>query len=163
MGASGAIDPRGIAGGRPPKTDMQAAMSAILYLLRTGCPWRYLPRDRFPTRSTVYNVVRKFQRDGVWEAIWAELHIALREQMGREASPSVALLDSQSVKSAEEGAAETTRGLRRRQAGEGSKIHTWSTAKGYRCRPSFIPLRSRTATGLVWSSTAYAGASRGSN
>jgi len=83
-------------------------MSAILYLLRTGCPWRYLPRDRFPTRSTVYNIVRKFQRDGVWEAIWAELHIALGEQMGREASPSVAVLDSQSVKSAEEGAAETT-------------------------------------------------------
>ena len=108
MGASGAIDPRGIAGGRPPKTDMQAAMSAILYLLRTGCLWRYLPRDRFPTRSTVYNIVRKFQRDGVWEAIWAELHIAVRERMGREASPSVAVLDSQSVKSAEKRAAETT-------------------------------------------------------
>ena len=105
-------------------------MSAILYLLRTGCPWRYLPRDRFPTRSTVYNIVRKFQRDGVWEAIWAELHIALREQMGREASPSVAVLDSQSVKSAEEGAAETTRGLRRRQAGEGSKIHALVDSKG---------------------------------
>ena len=105
-------------------------MSAILYLLRTGCPWRYLPRDRFPTRSTVYNIVRKFQRDGVWQAIWAELHIALREQMGREASPSVAVLDSQSVKSAEEGAAETTRGLRRRQAGEGSKIHALVDSKG---------------------------------
>jgi putative transposase len=52
------------------KTDMRAAMNAILYLLRTGCPWRYLPRDRFPPRSTVYNIFRKFQRDGVWEAIW---------------------------------------------------------------------------------------------
>jgi transposase len=40
-------------------------------------------------------------RDGVWEAIWAELHIALRERMGREASPSAAVLDSQSIKSAE--------------------------------------------------------------
>src|SRR6516162_11620621 len=108
VGASGAIDPRGIAGGRPPKTDMQAAMSAILYLLRTGCLWRYLPRDSFPPRSTVYNIFRKFQRDGVWDAIWAELHIALRERMGREASPSVAVLDSQSVKSAEKRAAETT-------------------------------------------------------
>ena len=81
-------------------------------------------------RSTVYNIFRKFQRDGVWEAIWAELHIALREQMGREASPSVAVLDSQSVKSAEEGAAETTRGLRRRQASEGSKIHALVDSKG---------------------------------
>jgi transposase len=84
-------------GGRPRKTDLRAAMNAILYLLRTGCPWRYLPRDGFP-RSTVYNIFRKFQRGGVWEAIWAELHIALRERMGREASPSAAVLDSQSVK-----------------------------------------------------------------
>ena len=51
-------------------------------------------RRRFPPRSTVYNSFRKFQRDGVWEAIWAELHIALRERMGREASPSAAVLDS---------------------------------------------------------------------
>jgi transposase len=48
---------------------MRAAMNAILYLLRTGCPW--LPRDSFPPRSTVYNMFRKFQRYGVWEAIWA--------------------------------------------------------------------------------------------
>ena len=96
-------------GGRPRKTDMRAAMNAILYLLRTGCPWRYLPRDSFPPRSTVYNIFRKFQRDGVWEAIWAELHMALRERMGREASPSAAVLDSQSVKSAEKGAVKTVR------------------------------------------------------
>src|SRR5271168_960274 len=57
-------------GGRPRKTDMRAAMNAIFYLLRTGCPWRYLPRDEFPPRSTVYNIFRKFQKDGVWEAIW---------------------------------------------------------------------------------------------
>ena len=88
---------------------MRAAMNAILYLLRTGCPWRYLPRDSFPPRSTVYNIFRNFQRDGVWEAIWAELHMALRERMGREARPSAAVLDSQSVKSAEKGAAKTTR------------------------------------------------------
>src|SRR5471030_619356 len=61
-------------GGRPRKTDMRAAMNAIFYLLRTGCPWRYLPGDPFPPRSTVYNIFRKFQRDGVWEAIWAEQH-----------------------------------------------------------------------------------------
>jgi putative transposase len=80
---------------------MRAAMNAILYLLRSSCPWRYLPRDGLPPRSTVYNIFRKFQRDRVWEAIWAELHMALRERMGREASPSAAVLDSQSVKSTE--------------------------------------------------------------
>src|SRR6266852_8464827 len=95
-------------GGRPRKTDMRAAMNAILYLLRTGCPWRYLPRDGFPPRSTVYNIFRKFQREGVWEAIRAELHAALRERLGRNASPSAAVLDSQSVKSAKKGAVKTT-------------------------------------------------------
>jgi putative transposase len=94
-------------GGRPRKTDMRTAMNAIFYLLRTGCPWRYLPRDGFPPRSTVYNIFRKFQRDGVWEAIWAELHMALRERLGREASPTAAVLDSQALKSVEKGAART--------------------------------------------------------
>ena len=96
-------------GGRPRKTEMRSAMNAILYLLRTGCPWRYLPRDGFPPRSTVYNIFRKFQREGVWEAIWAELHAALRERLGRQASPTAAVLDSQTLKSAEKGAATTTR------------------------------------------------------
>lgn len=94
-------------GGRPRQTDMRAAMNAILYLLRTGCPWRYLPRDGFPPRSTVYNIFRNFQRDGVWPAIWEHLHMALREQMGREASPTAAIIDSQSVKAAEKGAVMT--------------------------------------------------------
>jgi transposase len=103
------LAPMASPGGRPRKTDMRAAMNAILYLLRTGCPCRYLPHDGFPPRSTVYNIFRKFQREGTWEAIWAELHMALRERMGREASPSAAVLDSQSVKSAEKGAVKTTK------------------------------------------------------
>jgi putative transposase len=90
---------------------MRTAMNAILYLLRTGCPWRYLPGDGFPPRSTVYNIFRKFQRDGGWEAIWAELHMALRERLGREASPTAAILDSQTVKSAEKGVARPPGGL----------------------------------------------------
>ena len=92
-------------GGRPRKTDMRAALNAIFYLLRTGCPWRYLPRGPFPPRSTVYNIFRAFQREGVWEAIWDELRMALRERLGREASPSAGVIDSQSLKSAEKGAA----------------------------------------------------------
>jgi len=74
-------------GGRPRKTDRRAAMNAILYLLRTGCPWRYLSRDGFPPRSTVYNILRKFQHEGVREAIWAGLHMGLRERMGRKTFP----------------------------------------------------------------------------
>src|SRR6516225_5641692 len=112
VGVAGTADPRGSPGGRPRKTDMRAATNAIFYWLRTAGPYRYLPRDSFPPRSTVYNIFRKFQRDGVQEAIWAELYMALRERTGREASPSAVVLDSQSVKSAEKGAV-------RRQAGEG--------------------------------------------
>jgi transposase len=89
-------------GGRPRKTDMRAAMNAIFYLLRTGCPWRYLPRGPFPPRSTVYNIFRQFQHDGVGERIWEELHMALREAPDREASPTAAIIDSQSLKAAEE-------------------------------------------------------------
>jgi putative transposase len=87
---------------------MRTAMNAILYLLRTGCPWRYLPHDGFPPRSTLYNIFRKFQRERVREAIWAELHITSRERMGRKASPSAAVLD-RLVRSAEKGAAKITR------------------------------------------------------
>jgi transposase len=94
-------------GGRPRKTDMRAAINAILYLLRTGCPWRYLPRDGFPPRSTVYNIFRNFQKDGVWDAIWDKLRMELRENMEREASPTAAVIDSQSLKSAEKGAVMT--------------------------------------------------------
>ena len=78
--------PAAKSGGRPRKTDMRAAMNAIFYLLRTGCPWRYLPRGPFPPRSTVYNIFRKFQHDGAWERIWEELHMALREALDREAA-----------------------------------------------------------------------------
>ena len=83
-------------GGRPRKTDMRAAMNAILHLLRTGCPWRYPPSDRFPPRSTVYDILRKFHSVmASGKAIWVELSMALRERMGRKASPSAAVLDSQ--------------------------------------------------------------------
>ena len=101
--AAVAMIPRPQRGGRPRKSDMQAAVNPILYLLRTDRPRRYLPRDHFPLRSTVYNIFRKFQKDGVWEAIWEELHMTLREQLGREASPTAAVIDSQSLKSAERG------------------------------------------------------------
>ena len=53
--------------GRPRRTEMRSAMNSVFYLLRTGCPWRYLPRRVFPPHSTVYNIFRAFQREGVWE------------------------------------------------------------------------------------------------
>ena len=70
-------------------------------------------RRRFLPRSTVYNIFRQFQRDGAWERIWEELHMALRETLGREASPTAAIIDSQSLKAAEKG--EPRAGVRKTQ------------------------------------------------
>lgn len=95
-------------GGRPRTTDMREAVNGLLYLLRTGCQWRYLPKD-FPPRSTIYNIFRQWQRDGDWDRIHHALLVKLREQMGREASPSAGIIDSQSVKSAEKGGSRSTR------------------------------------------------------
>ena len=57
----------------------------------------------FPPRSTVSDIFRAFQRHGAWEAIWEELRFTLRERLGREASPSAGVIDSQSLKSVENG------------------------------------------------------------
>ncbi len=90
-------------GGRPRTTDMREAMDAILFVLRTGCTWRTLDEPCFPPRSTVYNIFRKFQKDGSWEKIWQHLRGMLREELGREASPTAGIIDSQTLKSAEKG------------------------------------------------------------
>ena len=105
MGAAGAADPSGevrrtTAPDRHARGDERDLLSAA-----HRCPWRYLPRDPFPPRSTVYNIFRPFQHEGVWERIWEELLVALREQRGREASPIAAIIDSQSLKAAEKGGA----------------------------------------------------------
>ena len=90
-------------GGRPRKTDMREAMDAILFLLRTGCTWRTLDEPCFPPRSTVYNIFRKFQKDGSWEKIWQHLRGMLRQELGREENPTAGIMDSQTLKSAEKG------------------------------------------------------------
>jgi len=89
-------------GGRPRTTALREVVNAILYLLRSGCPWRLLPKD-FPPRSTVYGYFRRFGQDGIWHQIWMVLTMAAREQAGREASPSAGIVDSQSVKTTESG------------------------------------------------------------
>jgi putative transposase len=151
--------PEASPGGRPRKTDMRAAMNAIFYLLRTGCPWRYLPRDSFPPRSTVYNIFRKFQRDDV---CWAESHMALRERMGREASPSAAVLDSQSVKSAERGGTDNEVGYDAGNQVKGRKIHAPVDSEGLSMRVVVhsAAIQDRNRAGVVLD-TRCAGASLG--
>jgi putative transposase len=86
---------------------MREVINAILYVARNGVTWRALPHD-FPPWRTVYHYFRTWRLDGMWE----RLHDALREWMraaaGRAASPSAAIIDSQSVKTTEKGARAAT-------------------------------------------------------
>lgn len=94
-------------GGRPRSTNMRDAVNGILYLVRTGCSWRMLPHD-FPPWPTVHDYYRRFRRDGTWEKIHSHLREQVRVGAGRQASPSAAIIDSQSVKTAEKGGSEGT-------------------------------------------------------
>jgi putative transposase len=89
-------------GGRRRTTLLREVLNALLYLLRTGCPWRLLPRE-FPPRSTVYGYFRRFWEEGIWSTIQTTLLVAARERAGREASPTAGIIDSQSVRTTEAG------------------------------------------------------------
>ena len=104
MGAAETIDPRSVARRVAPQNRYAGGDERNLLSASHWLPLAYLPRDEFPPRSTVYNIFRKFQNDGVWEAIWEELHLTLREQLGRAASSMAAVIDSQTLKAAEKGA-----------------------------------------------------------
>ncbi|WP_131761112.1 IS5 family transposase [Actinomadura fibrosa] len=85
--------------GRPPEHDLRALMNAILYVDRTGIPWRYLPHD-YPPWASVYSYFAAWQKDGVFTELTGLLRRLVRQQDGRDAEPSAAIIDSQSVKSA---------------------------------------------------------------
>src|SRR5260221_1441622 len=72
-------------------------VNAILYVLRSGCPWRLLPHE-FPAWGTVYSYFRQWQREGVWDQILRTLRMQVRKKQGREAEPSAGIIDSQSIK-----------------------------------------------------------------
>jgi putative transposase len=88
--------------GRPRTTDLREVLNAILYLLRTGCAWALLPHD-FPPPGTVYDYFSRWRRDGTIERIHDALLRAVREASESDPEPSVASLDSQSVKTTEVG------------------------------------------------------------
>jgi transposase len=89
-------------GGRPRTVDMRQIINGILYLNRTGCQWRALPRD-LPPWPTVHDYYRRFRRHGTWQSINDALVKQVRVQAGADAEPSAAIIDSQSVKTTEKG------------------------------------------------------------
>lgn len=83
--------------GRPPEHDLRAILNAILYVDRTGIPWRYLPHD-YPPWATVYGYFAHWQKDGVFEQLSGLLRRLLRTAEGRDPEPTACVIDSQSVK-----------------------------------------------------------------
>jgi len=89
-------------GGNKRHVDVREVMNGIMYILSTGCQWRAIPKD-LPPRSTLFDYLDLWSYDGTLDRIHHALYVECREQGEHEASPTAAIIDSQSVKSAEKG------------------------------------------------------------
>ncbi len=83
--------------GRIAHIERRELVNAILYVLRTGCSWRQMPHD-LPNGKTAHHYFRLWSKTGIWEAIMTHLRQVSRLRLGREAEPSAAIIDSQSIK-----------------------------------------------------------------
>jgi transposase len=89
-------------GGRKRSVNVREILNGIFYVLSTGCQWQALPKD-LPAKSTVHHYFMLWDWDGTLERVHHALYVAVREQAGREASPTTAIIDSQSAKGAQKG------------------------------------------------------------
>ena len=95
-------------GGAKRTVDLRQVVNGLLYVLSTGCQWSAIPKD-LPPKSTVYDYFDLWDWSGTLTRIHHALYVLCREAAGREASPTAAVIDSQSVKAAEKGGAASIR------------------------------------------------------
>ena len=95
-------------GGRPRSVNVREVLNAIFYVLWTGCQWKALPKD-LPPRSTVWEYLDLWDWDGTLSRIHHVLYVEVREKAGREASPTTAIIDSQTARGALKGGPPSTR------------------------------------------------------
>jgi transposase len=108
-------------GGRPRKYELRRVTDAMLYVVKTGCQWRQLPVN-FPPWKTVHEQFRVWRDSGVWERVGKTLREQGRSSKGRNATPTVAIIDSQTVKTAlKGGSVGMTRARRSRAASATSR------------------------------------------
>ena len=137
--------PPGKTGGGKRTVIMREVVNGLMYILSTGCQWRAIPKD-LPPRSSVHGYFDLWTYDGTLERIHDALYQQCREQAQRKASPTAAIIDSQSVKSAEKGGPALIRTgtmrARRSRARSGTFL---STQQASCSTPSFIRPTSRIA------------------
>ena len=114
-------------GGRRRTVDVREVLDGIFYVLATGCQWRAGPKD-LPPRSTVHDYLTLWARDGTLRRLHHALFVQVREQAGKEASPTAAIIESQSVKGAEKGGlASIRRATTRARRSRAISGTSWST------------------------------------
>jgi transposase len=120
--------PRGKRGGGKRTVVMREVVNGLMYILSTGCQWAALPKD-LPPKSTVYDYFDLWSWDHTLDRIHEALYAACREQASREASPTAAIIDSQSVKSAEKGGHMIRRGTTPARRSRARSVTSSSTRK----------------------------------
>ena len=111
-------------GGNERTVKLREVVNGLMYILSAGCQWRAIPKD-LPPRSTLYDYFDLWNWDGTLDRIHDALYVECRERAEREASPTAAIIDSQSVKSAEKGGLTTRMGTMRARVRPEGAYHLW--------------------------------------